>query len=713
MTSFTAKSREFGPGIVRIRPVNFKFNPDGIPQELKDRKQWVIWSLVEKDNDSTAKTPVYINGSYVGLAKWSLDRAMLFDDAYKLYRDNMDVVAGVGFMFDKTDPYVFVDFDKVIDKDDSRLQYLSQRTWVERSQSGTGYHMLLKGVIPKASRHAGVELYSWGRFCAMTGDILGDCMTIDEDQGLIDRIIQEYIIGHSADSGLGKFSNKGVFVLPDVIEQGNRDTTLFAYCGSLVYKGFDTNDIISFMREANEERCKPPLEDSVIINMVSRQVEAAIKRDEDQKLELIENVVHVAEEDKYYDFRSNSLMNRSAMNTRHRKHFPGTKQSPVVTVWLERHDDFKKANCLGWMPAPHGSNEYRLFEAEGKMMVNTWVGWSVKPVKGSVDAWLEHLSHVVVEEEYRRELIKWLAYMVRFPQLKCNWQIALVGIEGAGKDALFKPISMMLGSAAKVVGNEDIIGGFDDGFVRTKFVIVSEARGLRNNAIERLKRICASEGVGMSMMNVKKEAKMFMPNLWAVAVITNHMDALRLSATERRFFVLRAKTVMSDSMKETYFTWLEKEGGASSLMWYLLHEVSLDGFDPNKLPCLTTHFYDMFESTRDEGELMLSELEDTGMLGDLVLPELIMVELRARGITCGIREITKWLKEHNYSSYTEYSSAFKIAKKIDGKMVCKSRLWLYRNGGKYDPRKRIDKLSPLEVYEACEKVEKTFVNRKF
>ena len=66
-------------------------------------------------------------------------------------------------------------------------------TFVELSQSGTGVHIFTKGTIPRSFKNdkQNVEMYSKGRFCAMTGNAI--CKTdITENQTAIDYVFEEY-----------------------------------------------------------------------------------------------------------------------------------------------------------------------------------------------------------------------------------------------------------------------------------------------------------------------------------------------------------------------------------------------------------------------------------------------------------------------------------------------------------------------------------------
>jgi hypothetical protein len=267
---------------------------------------------------------------------------------------------------------------------------------------------------------------------------------------------------------------------------------------------------------------------------------------------------------------------------------------------------------------------------------------------------------------------------------------------------------MMFGPAAKSMGNDDVKGLYDDGLINTKFLCISEAKGINDDAMERLKRISASENTDMSMLNPKGRARVYMPNLWSIAIITNHINALRMSETERRFFVVNASRVLDDDLRLRYYKWIDGDG-ASYLMDYLLYGVDLTGFDCNVLPCRTTHFYSMFDMTRTESEQTLYNMSDIGeglFANDLIYPEHLLAVMRMRDIKCTLNSVMVWLHK---AGWCKFDTSFKISKKVGGKMVPKPRAWLYKKGGCYDPTVT-GKLSGTEVWNECDRIEKVVVN---
>ena len=74
------------------------------------------------------------------------------------------------------------------------------KSYTEKSKSGRGFHILVKGDIPFKGKNnlAGVEIYKQSRFFIMTGDVLLYDKIV-ENQDAIDYIVQKYFPNTGSD----------------------------------------------------------------------------------------------------------------------------------------------------------------------------------------------------------------------------------------------------------------------------------------------------------------------------------------------------------------------------------------------------------------------------------------------------------------------------------------------------------------------------------
>ena len=162
-----------------------KFFDKNIPLEMKDRKQWVAYfKKAEPGSSHVGKVMVspktYRHAKSNEPSDWAdFYNAYLFATSY----GRMD-----GLAFVLTEGIVFVDIDHSIDEN-GQLSPLAQRllnefpgTYAERSCSGHGIHILMKGSLPKdcmkRNDDTGLEMYDTKRFCCITGDVIAGRKTL-------------------------------------------------------------------------------------------------------------------------------------------------------------------------------------------------------------------------------------------------------------------------------------------------------------------------------------------------------------------------------------------------------------------------------------------------------------------------------------------------------------------------------------------------------
>jgi hypothetical protein len=147
---------------------------DNIPLEMRLYPQWVAWRYEEvEDSDKPTKVPYCVKTGR--LAKTNAPETWCsFDEALQVLK-NHNWYNGIGFVLTENDPYAFIDLDDTkgdqIATDRQIKIYNEFCSFAERSPSGKGLHIIIKGEIPSGRKRSFIEIYSQGRFMTMTGDV--------------------------------------------------------------------------------------------------------------------------------------------------------------------------------------------------------------------------------------------------------------------------------------------------------------------------------------------------------------------------------------------------------------------------------------------------------------------------------------------------------------------------------------------------------------
>ncbi|MFD1565779.1 hypothetical protein ACFR99_19835 [Haloarchaeobius amylolyticus] len=168
-----------------------------LPEELRERDQWVCWKEEPRDGKPT-KIPV-TPGSGAFASSTDPETWASFETA--LEYTNTGNADGIGFVFTDDDPIVGVDLDDCRDPasddvDDTALDIIERLdSYTEISPSGTGFHVLIKGELPDGrNRRGSIELYDTARFFTVTGDRLEDAPPlVARRQDALVAIHREYV----------------------------------------------------------------------------------------------------------------------------------------------------------------------------------------------------------------------------------------------------------------------------------------------------------------------------------------------------------------------------------------------------------------------------------------------------------------------------------------------------------------------------------------
>ena len=253
-----------------------------IPKELTELNQWVC-------ADAHSKVPM-IATACASASSTNPKTWCCFDHAVcSVGAGNYDYI---GFVFNDNG-IVGVDIDDGYDQDGLLSPLASDiigvcKSYTERSRSGRGFHILLKGDLPfkgKNNRN-GVEIYKTARYFIMTGDVLLYDAIID-NQEAIDYIVDKYFPEMRECEGKcftpkiyePKWDNPiedgKIKLRPNYppITSGSRNICLTSLAGMLHSQGYSTQAIYDELTYCNAIACKPTLHDSevmAIVNSVTR-----------------------------------------------------------------------------------------------------------------------------------------------------------------------------------------------------------------------------------------------------------------------------------------------------------------------------------------------------------------------------------------------------------------------------------------------------------
>ena len=256
-------------------------NLNNIPEELKTLPQWVC---TRGDNKIPMCARMTCAASSTDPTSWSrFDQARAaVECGYYEY---------IGFVFNDNG-IVGIDIDDGYAEDGFMSELAADiigacESYTEKSKSGRGFHILLKGDLPFKGKNnlKGVEIYKSARFFIMTGDTIL-YPNIVENQEAIDYILDKYFPDMregASDRGVSnriytpqwerpteKISLRPVYYpIPD----GTRNISLTSIAGQWHNMGYTRDDIYRELLYVNSVACQPPLdinELQCIVNSVTR-----------------------------------------------------------------------------------------------------------------------------------------------------------------------------------------------------------------------------------------------------------------------------------------------------------------------------------------------------------------------------------------------------------------------------------------------------------
>ena len=242
--------------------------------------------------------------------------------------------------------------------------------------------------------------------------------------------------------------------------------------------------------------------------------------------------------------------------------------------------------------------------------INTWPGWAIEPVKGSVQPWKDLINFLFQNEpDTRKWFLQWLAYPIQNPGAKMlNAVLFHSRGQGVGKSFVGYIVADMYGNEnSSVIEQDQLHSSFNSWAASKQFILGEEITGSdsRRDA-DRIKNMITREKV---TVNVKMQPEYVLQDRANYILTSNHVDALFIDEYDRRVFVLECPDVAeSNEFYERIDVW-RKNGGASHLFYHLLNDIDCSDFNPQYRPPETQAKKDMVALSKSDLDLAVEQLK--------------------------------------------------------------------------------------------------------
>lgn len=157
-----------------------------IPESLRALPQWVVAKSDKKPINARTGGAASVTDP----ATWSdFETALAAANAGGMH---------VGFVLTKEAGFTIIDLDDKPEKpltDEQRARQTAIldhfTSYTERSMSGRGYHIIVRGVIPSGVHRDGIEIYSDARYMICTGNVVKELPIADGYQSSLDNMHQQ------------------------------------------------------------------------------------------------------------------------------------------------------------------------------------------------------------------------------------------------------------------------------------------------------------------------------------------------------------------------------------------------------------------------------------------------------------------------------------------------------------------------------------------
>jgi hypothetical protein len=210
-------------------------------------------------------------------------------------------------------------------------------------------------------------------------------------------------------------------------------------------------------------------------------------------------------------------------------------------LFKEKYSRIQRFHYLAFRP---GKGEFSGTE------YNVWRPGPIQPVAGNTDLWNEHINYLFQNEDDRNAVLDWLAWIVKYPTLKPNHALLLIGKNtGTGKSYVARVMEQIIGERNTQRPKNSSMGGEFNAWLKDcRLCIIEEVHQVNRRENFNAMRDLITEP--FVEVNIKGISAFKIPNYVCMMGVSNHPEALPLDENDRRWLV--AETMAQPREKEYY-----------------------------------------------------------------------------------------------------------------------------------------------------------------
>lgn len=344
---------------------------------------------------------------------------------------------------------------------------------------------------------------------------------------------------------------------------------------------------------------------------------------------------YITFDDKFYKHDSSQLLTTQGFNAKFNRELPRSEDGDLfLSAAREALDNLAIPVVSKGVYAPGVPVFFK--DDSGDWCINTFRPSSV-PVaathlteagKRAVEVFVRHVDLICGgRREVVESLIIWLAYRVQNPSKRVNWAPIIKGIEGDGKSYFLDVLGAVLGEANVGRINPTLLGQDFNGWAEGRLIVGIEEIWLPGaNRYETTNAL--KPNISNDRISVHRKGKdpYLVINTAMYLALTNYADAVPLSDSDRRYFVIFSPFTTTEQLREAlvkfggmdaYYNELfeSKDKHADSLRRWLLDYPIPANFNPKGRAPETDEKQQMVALNTSEEESAIRELIENGGYG--------------------------------------------------------------------------------------------------